>query len=63
MQELRRYKTRTGNASSAAVVLLTELQERALQHVVCWITQSPNASSVPSLTDDNHEKTPRSKWF
>jgi hypothetical protein len=55
--------TTTGNASSAVVALLTELQERALHHAVCWITQSPNASSVPSLIDDNHQKTPRSKWF
>ena len=46
----------TGNASSVAVVLLTELQERALLHAVYWITQSPNASSIPSLIDNNHEK-------
>jgi hypothetical protein len=62
-QELWRCKMRTGNASSAAVALFTELQECALHHAVCWIIQSPNASSVPSLTDDNHEKTPRSKWL
>ena len=63
MQQLQRSKMRTRNASSAAVALLTELQERAILHAVCWITQSPNATSVPLLVDDKHERTPGSKWF
>jgi hypothetical protein len=62
-QEFWCCKTRTGNASSAIVTLLTKLQERALHHTVYWIIRSPNASSVPSLTDNNHEKIPRLKWF
>ena len=54
---------RTGNASSTVVALLTKLQERAFLHAVCWKTQSPNASSIPSQIDDKHDKTPRWKWF
>ena len=63
MQQLRRSRMCIGNASSVAVALLTEFQERAILHAVCWIIQSPNAASIPSLFEDNHEKIPGSKRF